>query len=95
MRYIHSPTELSFTFDPWWWVPIGQCPARHLGWDYIETFWGNNRGDSPSPWPIEYKLKPLNLSTCDLFERQEYSEKRLYIGTLPNEATRATHVTQQ
>jgi len=42
---------------------------------------------------MEYRLKPLNLSTCELFERPEYSDKRLYIGTLPNEATRATNVT--
>jgi len=81
------------TFDPCWWVPIGQCPARHLGWDYIKTFWGNNKRDSLSPWSIEYRIKPLNLSTCGLFERPEYTDKRLYIGTLPNEATRATNVT--
>ena len=47
------------TFDPWWWVPIGQCPARHQGWEYIYIFWGNNNRDFFSPWPIEYR--PLDL----------------------------------
>ena len=37
------------TFDPWWWVPIGQCPARHLGWEYIKTFWGNKKKEILSP----------------------------------------------
>ena len=60
---------------------------------YKKTFWGNYKGDSLSPWPIEYRLKPLSLSTSDLFESPEYSDKRLYMGTPPNQATRATNVT--